>query len=123
LCGKEFLGNRSRTINSKSGYLFCSRKCKDSAQRIDGIKEIMPPHYGTGNGKHDYATKAKLYYGNICSVCGISNLWNNKPIILDVHHIDGDRNNNSIENLQVICPNCHRQKEMEKWGISDNGST
>jgi 5-methylcytosine-specific restriction endonuclease McrA len=30
-----------------------------------------------------------------------------QPINLEVHHIDGDRTNNSLENLQLLCPNCH----------------
>lgn len=33
--------------------------------------------------------------------------WKNKPIPLELHHIDGDRENNLIENLQLLCPNCH----------------
>ena len=33
--------------------------------------------------------------------------WLGKPINLEVHHIDGVRTNNSLENLQLLCPNCH----------------
>jgi FCS type zinc finger protein len=121
-CNKLFIGVKSRANNSKSGFHFCSRVCKDSAQRIGGISEIMPPHYGTGNGKHDYQERAKEAYGNVCGICGLLPTWNNKPIILDVHHIDGNRQNNDITNLKVVCPNCHRQEEMNKWGAGDNGS-
>lgn len=42
----------------------------------------------------------------VCERCGKSE-WEGEPIPLQVHHIDGDRTNNSIENLQVLCPNCH----------------
>ena len=28
-------------------------------------------------------------------------------IPLEIHHIDGDYENNKLENLQVLCPNCH----------------
>jgi Zn finger protein HypA/HybF involved in hydrogenase expression len=44
-----------------------------------------------------------------CEECGISNIWNNKPIILQLDHIDGDNQNNEVSNLKVICPNCHTQ--------------
>ena len=30
-----------------------------------------------------------------------------QPINLEIHHKDGDRTNNSLENLQLLCPNCH----------------
>lgn len=43
-----------------------------------------------------------------CEVCGIAE-WNGKPLTLQLHHIDGDHLNNSLDNLQVICPNCHSQ--------------
>lgn len=32
-----------------------------------------------------------------------------KPITLEIHHIDGNRKNNSLDNLQILCPNCHSQ--------------
>lgn len=44
--------------------------------------------------------------GHKCENCGNSE-WCGKPIKLEVHHIDGDRTNNNINNLQLLCPNCH----------------
>lgn len=44
-----------------------------------------------------------------CNVCKLT-LWNNKQIVLDIDHIDENCLNNSLENLQFLCPNCHRQK-------------
>src|SRR5208282_827246 len=46
-CGKDFQTPISRIRRSKSGFHFCSRACKDIAQRLDGIKEIHPAHFGT----------------------------------------------------------------------------
>lgn len=45
-----------------------------------------------------------------CQCCGIS-IWNNKPITLQLHHIDGNRNNNEDNNLMLLCPNCHSQTD------------
>jgi 5-methylcytosine-specific restriction endonuclease McrA len=49
-----------------------------------------------------------------CTECGLGNIWNNKTIILQVDHIDGNRRNNLITNLRLLCPNCHSQTDT--WG-------
>lgn len=44
-----------------------------------------------------------------CAICGNTGEWNGKTLVLQLHHIDGDRTNNSPSNLQFLCPNCHSQ--------------
>ena len=44
--------------------------------------------------------------GNRCENCGLTQ-WLDKPIKLEIHHIDGDNQNDKEENLKVLCPNCH----------------
>lgn len=41
-----------------------------------------------------------------CECCG-NTTWLEQPIKLEVHHIDGDCTNNILENLSLLCPNCH----------------
>lgn len=43
-----------------------------------------------------------------CAICGIDT-WNDKPISLEVDHINGINNDNRLENLRFLCPNCHAQ--------------
>lgn len=45
--------------------------------------------------------------GNCCESCGVSTQWEDGRIALQVHHIDGNRKNNQLDNLMVLCPNCH----------------
>ena len=47
---------------------------------------------------------------NKCEVCGISE-WLGSPIVCELHHINGDTTDNRIENLQILCPNCHSQTD------------
>jgi hypothetical protein len=97
-CGKEFEKSKSRL--KSSSHHFCSRACKDKAQRLDGISDMHPSHYGSGN---NYRSLALREYIHKCEVCG----YNRDVRMLQVHHVDGDRENNDIANLVVMCPNCH----------------
>ena len=46
------------------------------------------------------------YKESKCELCGISE-WLGKPVKLQLHHIDGNHDNNELSNLQILCPNCH----------------
>lgn len=43
-----------------------------------------------------------------CEQCG-RKTWNGEAIPLELHHVDGDKLNNLLENLMILCPNCHAQ--------------
>lgn len=63
-------------------------------------------------GKHVQTNKVRqklLKEGikkHICEGC-LNTTWNGQPIPLEVHHKDGDKTKNDLENLQLLCPNCH----------------
>lgn len=68
------------------------------------------------NGKHPQYTshklKLKLYKEGVkeerCEICGISE-WQNKKISLHLDHINGNNSDHRLENLRILCPNCHSQ--------------
>lgn len=107
-CGKTFYRSNSRLKNSKSGHQFCNRTCKEQAQKLGGIKEIMPSHYGEGKaGYRELFTLSEL----ICSRCGYKEF----PSSIDIHHIDKDRSNNDKKNLIPLCSCCHRALHNKQW--------
>jgi 5-methylcytosine-specific restriction endonuclease McrA len=105
-CG-EFFDRRRH--GKKSVFVFCSRVCKEKAQSIEGgdkFSSMRPHHYGNGN--YQYRRRAFRHYGAKCNRCGYSE--NVKA--LQVHHKDGNHQNGHIENLEVLCANCHA---IETW--------
>lgn len=54
-----------------------------------------------------FSTGLKKYR---CEKCGRTH-WEGEQIILQLHHINGDNTDNRLENLQVLCPNCHSQTD------------
>lgn len=119
-CKNEVLKPASKLKASKSGLYFCGRKCKDEAQKIDGLKEIHPKHYH--DGSRAYSERAFNEYGYKCVDCNVTS-----RTFLQVHHKDSDRNNGNIENLEVVCTNHHmlrhlRYRERTKEWVFDTKS-
>lgn len=45
----------------------------------------------------------------VCSICGLGPVWQGQPLVLALDHINGDHRDFRLENLRLLCPNCHSQ--------------
>jgi Zn finger protein HypA/HybF involved in hydrogenase expression len=46
-----------------------------------------------------------------CEKCGNEGVWKGEELVLELHHINGNHYDNRLENLQILCPNCHSQTD------------
>lgn len=92
-----FLENRKIFLKSRN---FEKRKNID-----DILKENSS--YNRGHLKKRLIKDGKLEYK--CSMCGNYGIWLGKQLVLQLEHKNGINNDNRIENLCLLCPNCHSQ--------------
>jgi Zn finger protein HypA/HybF involved in hydrogenase expression len=83
---------------------------KKSGQIIP-IEEIIfenkHPEYQTFKLKNRLIKEG--YKENKCDECALDGVWNNKSIEMELDHVDGNRTNHLLNNLRMLCPNCHSQ--------------
>lgn len=92
----------------RKDQIFCSSSCSIEYKKNQKFKKIEE-----NNGVEFCHTAIKKYliwkYGNICMICGLKEEWNNKSINMIMDHIDGKCNDNSLNNVRLVCPNCDSQ--------------
>ena len=80
--------------------------------KVKDITDVLVENstYKTGLHRSTYQLKKQLfrlgYKEKICEVCNNTE-WMGHEIPLELHHINGNKYDNRIENLQILCPNCH----------------
>lgn len=104
-CGREHI-----TVAWRIGK-YCNSDCQKNYEHNQRINDWLKNKKPIGkNALKKYLTEN---FGYKCSVCNISS-WNNKEIVLELEHKDGNSENNSKENICLICPNCHSQTDTYK---------
>lgn len=119
-CGKEFI------LYLSSNGKYCCNKCQNEYQYKQYIERWKNGEVNGLNGEYYLSRYIRTYLfkknENKCEKCGWGevNPYTNR-VPLQVHHIDGNCQNNREENLQLLCPNCHAL--TENFGSRNKNAT
>lgn len=87
----------------------------DERVRRQALKQTIPLQYiidGNHPKAQSYGLKRKLLkhgvFNNTCSICDLEE-WMGSPIQCELDHVNGNRHDHRLENLRMLCPNCHSQ--------------
>jgi hypothetical protein len=114
----QSLGMNYKTVCFHAKRLNCFSTNQSGKGISKPIKKGLTPLQDIFDGKYKTFQSHKLkkkilkegYKKRECEKCFLE-IWLNQPIPLELHHIDSNRYNNALENLQLLCPNCHALTE------------
>lgn len=102
-------------VKKMIGELEVSVKHMTNAKGRVQAQEVM---LSLGDTKRNEAVKKYIFAHKLlaeeCSICGQGKIWMGNPLTLELDHIDGNPLDNRIENLRILCPNCHTQAPTSK---------
>jgi len=98
-CGAE-----SRKSHQKMN-VYCSNTCSAEGKLLESVERAKQ---GLVNERPTLRKVLSRLHGYRCKICNIRD-WRGAPITLQVDHEDGNAGNNFLDNLRLICPNCHSQ--------------
>ena len=125
-CGSIIYRSKAQLDRSKSGKHFCSKQCSATFLSLQLDHNCACDYCGAAFRKSPSTIKdsnycsrecwklgiqssGPSYYrkfkGDVCELCGFIP---EDKCQLDVHHVDINKSNNSKDNLQTLCANCHR---------------
>lgn len=111
------LNCRQSTLNNyliKMNIEYKGQQNKKGQHKGSNIYRPASYYFDNIHPIHSYRLKEKIIKDglkeNRCEICGCS-IWQGVMLPLELHHKDGNHNNNNFNNLQILCPNCHSIQE------------
>lgn len=109
--------SKSKEQHRHRGMLFCSNNCRGEHKKKQKASEVEAGTATSGQAKRYLIAK----HGNICLAPDCAWDFTKKPINVELEHVDGNASNNRLENLTLLCPNCHSTTPTYKSKNKGNG--
>lgn len=109
VCSKDFQTQEGHPRETFT----CSYACSNTYFRSGSNNPNYKDGHDSKYRQNAFKAKSKKHQKISCSRCSYDKLSN----ILQVHHKDRNRSNNELDNLEILCPNCH----MEEHYLSKDG--
>lgn len=99
--------------------IYCDNTCQKKYEKNKVFNLIIEGKFDELGCKQNIDKVSKQYlisvYGKKCMCCEWSeiNSWTNK-VPIELNHVDGDPENHNLNNLELLCPNCHSLTEFYK---------
>jgi len=128
-CKKEYISNNALLNheirckeNSNATAVKFNKPTKTSGKNFNGLLKssasrkfvteqifVENSTYARHNLKRRIIQEKLIEYK--CQCCNNSGEYNNKPLVLQLDHINGTNNDHRLSNLRFLCPNCHTQQD------------
>ena len=91
------------------GRTYCSNPCQgEYMYRTISYPKLLAGERTSVGAKRRFLVERD---GELCSICTQEPIWNSKPLQLQIDHIGGKSENDTPQNLRLICPNCDAQTD------------
>jgi 5-methylcytosine-specific restriction endonuclease McrA len=105
---------KDKDVKNRKAFCLGCKKIVDLTLTKYGVFHCLNASRQQRNNRKDRLYRLKIYENKI-NECQRCKTKNEDYRFFDIHHIDRNHNNYNDDNLEILCPNCHRLETIKIW--------